>query len=78
MNNHCNTCGKLINTQPNSGGTGYCNCLWNNRIPVQLHSAPQGWQCPCCRKIYSPAMTECYGCNAGKISITVTGGAQGG
>lgn len=25
--------------------------------------AKQGWQCPNCRRIYSPEMTECVHCN---------------
>lgn len=28
------------------------------------YSAPQGWQCPICKKIYSPSTPSCTYCNS--------------
>ena len=33
--------------------------------------APQGWQCPVCRRVYSPSTTMCYYCGGQSVS-TVT------
>jgi len=30
--------------------------------PYHHHSPPQGWQCPQCKRIYSPAVRECAAC----------------
>lgn len=30
---------------------------------------PQGWQCPVCKRVYSPSVPSCYCCGA----ITITG-----
>ena len=33
--------------------------------------AQQGWQCPICRRVYSPMTSMCYYCGNG-VPITVT------
>jgi|TARA_R100000049_G_C1909048_1_gene56888 uncharacterized OB-fold protein len=46
--------------------------------PNQYNTILQGWQCPSCHKIYSPANTECFKCNYGlaprptEVEITIT------
>lgn len=41
--------------------------------------APQGWQCPICKRVYSPITPMCYYCGNGVThtgsSITVGNGA---
>ena len=32
--------------------------------------APQGWQCPLCKKIYAPHISECYCCNNYESTLT--------
>lgn len=39
------------------------------RVPLTL--APQGWQCPCCRRIYAPHVSTCSPCSE-PVSVTVT------
>ena len=34
--------------------------------------APQGWQCPICKRIYSPMTLMCYYCGGEQKSITYT------
>ena len=33
--------------------------------------APQGWQCPICKRVYSPMTTMCYYCGNG-VATTST------
>lgn len=47
---------------------------WMEKMPLdgkndcQVFSlAQQGWQCPICKKVYAPHITECYWCNNKKI-----------
>ena len=35
---------------------------------------PQGWQCPICKRVYSPSTTMCYSCGNEKISVATTTG----
>jgi len=35
---------------------------------------PQGWQCPICKRVYSPSTTMCYYCGNEKISAATTTG----
>ena len=30
---------------------------WPNQLPPQ-----QGWQCPCCSRVYSPTTPMCFSC----------------
>lgn len=32
--------------------------------------APQGWQCPVCRAVYSPMMTMCFNCTGKTVTTT--------
>jgi hypothetical protein len=32
---------------------------------------PQGWQCPCCRRVYAPFMSMCPSC-PGPVSSVIT------
>ena len=34
--------------------------------------APQGWQCPVCRRVYSPNTPWCYFCGNEQITTTTT------
>ena len=34
--------------------------------------APQGWQCPICRRVYSPTTPMCYYCGNGVVTTTTT------
>lgn len=34
--------------------------------------APQGWQCPICRRVYSPTTPMCYYCGNGVLTTTTT------
>lgn len=34
----------------------------------------QGWQCPVCKRVYSPTTTMCYYCGNEKIDTTTTPG----
>lgn len=40
-------------------------------MTVDLNSSntniPQGWQCPCCERIYSPSISICFFCNGASI-----------
>jgi hypothetical protein len=38
----------------------------------------QGWQCPCCRRIYSPKTPMCFYCppKAGAVTVTHLGLGQ--
>jgi hypothetical protein len=40
---------------------------WPNQIIV-----PQGWQCPCCLRVYAPTTPMCFTCG-GQQTVT-TGG----
>lgn len=31
--------------------------------------APQGWQCPICKRVYAPFVSECINC--GRFNVTV-------
>ena len=36
--------------------------------------APQGWQCPCCHKVYSPTTPMCFTCGGTGGYTTTTAG----
>lgn len=36
--------------------------------------AQQGWQCPICKKIYAPNISECLHCNNVKTELKTTDG----
>ena len=36
------------------------------------YSAPQGWQCPVCKRIYSPSTPSCTYCNSSYIQQVTT------
>lgn len=40
--------------------------------PGGSYPAQQGWQCPCCRRVYSPTTAMCFTCG----STTVTSGSE--
>lgn len=49
------------------------------RIPVECGvtvfvnaSAPQGWQCPSCRRVYAPSVAMCFSCPAEPAASTGT------
>lgn len=33
---------------------------------------PQGWQCPCCRRVYAPFMSMCPSCSPPVVSFVTT------
>lgn len=35
--------------------------------------AQQGWQCPICKRVYSPMTPMCYYCGDNSVTITSTG-----
>lgn len=35
--------------------------------------APQGWQCPICKRVYSPNTYMCYYCGGESVATTGTG-----
>src|SRR3990167_8161695 len=39
---------------------------------------PMGWQCPKCKKIYAPTVTQCYECNGTGLGPTFTDPVGGG
>lgn len=41
-----------------------------NCDPSIYNFAPQGWQCPCCRRIYAPSMIMCPSCNSGNTGTS--------
>lgn len=34
--------------------------------------APQGWQCPICKRVYSPLTPMCYYCGNGSFKLDIT------
>lgn len=34
--------------------------------------APQGWQCPICKRVYSPTTPMCYTCGNGRMAYSTT------
>lgn len=38
--------------------------------------ASQGWQCPICKRVYSPFTPMCWYCGNGKQSYTVSTGTE--
>lgn len=32
--------------------------------------APQGWQCPVCKRVYSPSTLMCMYCGGDKVNVT--------
>lgn len=39
--------------------------------------AQQGWQCPCCRRVYSPTTSMCFSCGNQTVeSATGTSGTR--
>lgn len=38
----------------------------------QMLGAPQGWQCPICKRIYSPTTPMCFYCNGETKTITTS------
>ena len=38
--------------------------------------AAQGWQCPCCSRVYSPTMPMCLHCGPDKQTVEATTGSQ--
>ena len=39
-----------------------------------MNFIPQGWQCPICKRVYSPSTTMCYSCGNEKFNVTTTTG----
>jgi hypothetical protein len=33
---------------------------------IPFNTAPQGWQCPCCKTIYAPTVFSCAPCSMGQ------------
>ena len=47
---------------------------WNmNWQPPSICYPTQGWQCPCCKKVYSPTTTMCFTCGQQGTTTTATG-----
>ena len=40
---------------------------WN-----EIGFAPQGWQCPVCKRVYSPTTPMCYYCGNNVVTTTTT------
>lgn len=57
----CAICGRDITT----GGCG-CAIGAGQQVTYVPPAAPQGWQCPICKSVYSPAFYECLNCNRNK------------
>ena len=34
---------------------------------------PQGWQCPICKRVYSPTTPFCYFCGSGSVNTVASG-----
>lgn len=45
---------------------------WRNQNWYPSMCVPQGWQCPCCRKVYSPTTPICFTCGQ-QEGYTTTG-----
>ena len=49
----------------------------------EISFAPQGWQCPVCKRVFSPSTPWCYFCGGGEekmvttTNVTVSGETQG-
>ena len=57
-------CGGCVMRSP-LGHCAYCGeQLWTSRHDCDAFKpdTPQGWQCPQCKRIYSPAVRECAAC----------------
>lgn len=37
--------------------------------PYYTGAPPQGWQCPCCRRVYSPTTAMCMFCQPGNGKV---------
>lgn len=63
MNIQCN-CGL-------TGGCALCNPIIRTQDALKYITYPhvpamvnQGWECPRCKRVYGPTVTECFSCNA--------------
>jgi hypothetical protein len=45
-----------------------CTVVWSG-----ISFIPQGWQCPQCKRIFSPDRGECWYCNANKTILFTDG-----
>ena len=34
--------------------------------------APQGWQCPVCKRVYSPTTPMCFYCGTGEVTTSTS------
>ena len=41
-----------------------------------VNFAPQGWQCPICKRVYSPTTPMCYYCGNNTTVLRTTIGAE--
>lgn len=39
-------------------------------IGDQFHYVQQGWQCPCCKRVYSPTTSMCMYCGNGESYVS--------
>lgn len=39
----------------------------------EFNFAQQGWQCPICKRVYSPFTPMCYNCGGESSTLTTTG-----
>lgn len=39
---------------------------------INAFGAPQGWQCPICKRVYSPFTPMCYHCGNSPSEINIT------
>lgn len=39
---------------------------------INTFGAPQGWQCPICKRVYSPFTPMCYHCSNSSFKLDVT------
>ena len=45
----------------------------NNKIMVQTTFIPQGWECPKCKRVYSPTTSMCSHCPQHNQGLASTG-----
>lgn len=39
---------------------------------INAFGAPQGWQCPICKRVYSPSMPMCFYCGNSSSESNIT------
>jgi len=62
----CRHCEKLLGVQITTTADSQDATVWID--PRSVPQLPTGWQCPQCRRIYSPFVCECACCNSASVS----------